>query len=268
MNRPRSWDDYLIPGTSVLRNLQGLSSQQALTSFEEFATRSRMAELQRSPIQGQFDYAHMKAIHRYIFQDVYEWAGQERTAPSGAMTKMGPDVVNHEHPRWDTPWVPYAYFPAGERLTQAAEEEYAALRAQDHLRGLPKQEFTTKLATSWALINVIHSFREGNTRSQFVFFGQLSEQAGYRLDASRFVYGSQLREDFINARYYAQATGNPERLVRALGQAIEPVRVQQREQQSAPIDEIRRRAAELMKQQQGQPVREQSREPRGQEYER
>ena len=49
--------------------------------------------------------------------------------------------------------MPYAYFPAGERLTRAAEEEYAALRAQDHLRGLPQQEFTMKLATSWALIN-------------------------------------------------------------------------------------------------------------------
>jgi cell filamentation protein len=27
---------------------------------------------------GQFDAAHLKAIHRHLFQDVYEWAGRTR----------------------------------------------------------------------------------------------------------------------------------------------------------------------------------------------
>ena len=32
-----------------------------------------------SPTQGQFDTAHLRAIHKRIFQDVYEWAGLFRT---------------------------------------------------------------------------------------------------------------------------------------------------------------------------------------------
>ncbi|MDO5676335.1 MAG: Fic family protein [Propionibacteriaceae bacterium] len=266
MNAQRAWKDYLIPGTDVLRNKVGLTTHADLTAFEEAATRARLLELKRDPIQGQFDYAHMKAIHRYIFQDVYEWAGQERTAPTTPMSKWGPDVVAHPVPQWDTPWVEYSYFPAGERLTRAAEAEYSAIREQNYLKGLPRAEFTTRLATSWALINVIHSFREGNTRSQFVFFSQLSEQAGYRLDVARFGYGAPLREEFVNARYYAQKTGQVDRLVRALGQAIEPIRMQHKE--AAPIDEIRRRAADVLKQRESKASREPVREHQAYGHER
>jgi cell filamentation protein len=31
--------------------------------------------------KGEFDAAHLKAIHRHLFQDVYEWAGRTRDEP-------------------------------------------------------------------------------------------------------------------------------------------------------------------------------------------
>ena len=67
--------------------------------FEEFYTKSRIAELTARPIAGKFDYDHMKAIHWHVFQDVYEWAGEERVGPSAFMTKEG-----------------HAYYPAGPAL--------------------------------------------------------------------------------------------------------------------------------------------------------
>ena len=44
--------------------------------MEERITAVRLTELAERPIEGRFDYDHMKAIHRYLFQDVYEWAGK------------------------------------------------------------------------------------------------------------------------------------------------------------------------------------------------
>lgn len=167
-------------------------------------TRSRMLELAAQPLDGSFDYAHMKAIHRYIFQDIYEWAGQERTAPTdGPMYKDG-----------------HAYYPAGPALTAAAYEEYAKIAASDYLRGLDHGEFVSELAERWGELNVIHSFREGNTRSQFVFFSHLCEQAGYRLDTLAFKVGSSLREEFVLARFHSQDTGRNDRLAAVLGNAI------------------------------------------------
>jgi len=77
----RTWDDYFIPGTSVLRNkftapgkAYGESDPAKLRALEEGAVAFRLAELAAHPIEGRFDYDHMKAIHGYIFQDVYDWA--------------------------------------------------------------------------------------------------------------------------------------------------------------------------------------------------
>ncbi|PPG23332.1 Fic/DOC family protein [Rathayibacter toxicus] len=208
----RTWDDYFIPGTSVLRNKfvtvdkpYGETDPTILRTLEERMSAVRIAELRAHPIEGRFDYDHMKAIHRAIFQDVYDWAGQERVAPTDRMTKDG-----------------HAYYSAGPALTAAAEAEYAKLASKDYLRGLQPKEFVDELAESWGEVNVIHSFREGNTRSQFVFFSQLAEQAGYRIDAAQFVLGAPLRDAFVEARFHSQDTGRNNQLASVLGQAIVP----------------------------------------------
>src|ERR1700683_411471 len=72
-------DPYLYPGTNVLKNLRGLTDPGPLARFEARQTHRRIAELIDTPVLGSFDIAHLKAIHRYIFRDVYEWSGQFRT---------------------------------------------------------------------------------------------------------------------------------------------------------------------------------------------
>ncbi len=210
----RTWDDYFIPGTSVLRNKftgpgrpHGEVDGIVLTQLEEAATALRTGELADEPIDGVFDYPHMKAIHRHIFQDVYDWAGEERVAPVGSfMPKDG-----------------HSYYPAGPTLTEAAEAQYRQLAAKDLLRGLERPDFVHELAEIWGELNVIHSFREGNTRTQFVFFSQLAEQAGYRIESSRFAVGSPLREQCVEARFHSQDTGSNARLEEVLGRAIVPL---------------------------------------------
>lgn len=187
-------------------NPHGQPNAEILRQLEEHMTRSRMIELAANPLDGSFDYAHMKAIHRYIFQDVYEWAGEERTAPIGQrMYKDG-----------------HAYYPAGPALTAAANKEYEKIAAADFLRGLDREEFVTELAERWGELNVIHSFREGNTRSQFIFFAHLCEQAGHPLDTSAFKESGSLRDEFIQARFHSQRTGRNDRLASVLEKALEP----------------------------------------------
>jgi cell filamentation protein len=223
MTKIRSWDDYYVPGTTVLRNLYGYTDQALLTAREEYDTAVRIAELYTSPVRGRFDYAHMKAIHRYVFQDVYEWAGQERVGPVGAfMTKAGPDVVRFAPGDPQAPEVAYAYYPAGAGLGAAADALYARLADKDLLRGLAVGEFVAELAEHWGELNVVHCFREGNTRTQFVFFSWLAEQAGYRIAAERLVPGEPLCGRFVAARFYSQATGDNSRLADVLAQAVEP----------------------------------------------
>src|SRR3954469_16942012 len=74
-----SSDPYLYPGTTVLKNLRGLKDPKALHAYEASSTYRRISELLDSPLPGRFDTFHLKSIHKFIFQDVYTWAGRFRT---------------------------------------------------------------------------------------------------------------------------------------------------------------------------------------------
>jgi protein involved in cell division len=204
------WEDYYIPGTEVLQNRFNETDPAVLRRLEEAKVRGRMILLQHNPVKGHFDFAHMKAIHKFLFQDVYEWAGEERTAPS-----FGEPHMNKEGHR---------YFPAGEPMKVQLDKLYRNLRERDkYLVGLPQDEFVEKYAELWNEINAVHAFREGNTRSQFVFFRQLAEQAGYELDADAFAEGKPLRDEFVKARFEGQDTGYSDCLAEVLNKAIKPL---------------------------------------------
>jgi cell filamentation protein len=67
---------YCYPGTSVLKNKINTRRPDILEQFEAEMTSQRSAEPMPS---GRLNYAHYRAIHRHLFQDVYSWAGKPRT---------------------------------------------------------------------------------------------------------------------------------------------------------------------------------------------
>ncbi len=69
--------DYCYPPDyTVLRNRLDIRDAPALEAAERELVAQRLLE----PVPaGDFDLAHLKAIHRHLFQDVYAWAGEVRT---------------------------------------------------------------------------------------------------------------------------------------------------------------------------------------------
>lgn len=78
-----TWESYFYPppDDKTLRNLVGIRDPQALEQYEYRETRKRGEQLKADPslIEHTYDADHVRAIHRYLFQDVYEWAGDYRT---------------------------------------------------------------------------------------------------------------------------------------------------------------------------------------------
>lgn len=97
----RSWEDYYIPGSNVLRNLlpatekYGEADADRLERFELTLTGSRVVELAGTPVVGAFDLPHLQEVHRRIFFDVYPWAGQLRGAPVSGGQHSHPNRVLH-----------------------------------------------------------------------------------------------------------------------------------------------------------------------------
>ncbi|WP_158726617.1 hypothetical protein [Tomitella fengzijianii] len=78
------WLGYFIPGTEVLRNRIGATSSAALRDAEYDLVEVRIAELRHDPRQlpRTYDLPHLQFLHRYLFQDLFDWAGELRESPT------------------------------------------------------------------------------------------------------------------------------------------------------------------------------------------
>ncbi|MDO4608420.1 MAG: hypothetical protein Q4B40_04430 [Clostridia bacterium] len=66
-------------GTTCLINKLGITDENTLAQIEADITFAKASQLEVNPINGNFDFNHYKAIHEYLFSDLYDWAGKIRT---------------------------------------------------------------------------------------------------------------------------------------------------------------------------------------------
>jgi cell filamentation protein len=154
-------DSYLIAGTKVLRNRLGISDARRLARIERRLVADRIAE--GAPI-GAFDLAHLRAIHRHLFQDVYDWAGELRTV----------EISKGDHQFQFRRYIQTGMHDVHRRLVQSK-----------FLKGLSADEFARQAGIIIGDVNYIHPFREGNGRTQAQYLKQLAAQAGHDLDLRR-----------------------------------------------------------------------------------
>ena len=167
---------YCYPNTEVLINKLGIKNAQKLFDAEKKMTALRMYELQKNPIDGNFDFNHLKKIHKYIFQDVYEWAGEIRTVEIGKGNLF-----------CTTPYI----------------EEYAAsifskYYSQCFSAKKNKNEFVNAFASNYGDLNALHPFREGNGRAQREFARQLCSECGYDFTLANTTHKEMLQASILS----------------------------------------------------------------------
>jgi len=94
MPRYTGADPYLSPASGVLKNRLGITNETTLEQTEAAFVATRSFELSLAPLKGGFDLAHLQAIHRYLFGDVYDWAGELRTID---ISRGGHLFAHHAH---------------------------------------------------------------------------------------------------------------------------------------------------------------------------
>lgn len=158
-----SGDPYLNKESGVLRNLLVLKDQAGLDKAEPSLSFLRTSEMRERPVKGEFDLAHLQEIHKRLFGDVYDWAGQIRQV---------------EIRKGNTA------FALQTAIEGAARQLFALLAQEQQLQGLNIDKFSARAGHYLGEINVLHPFREGNGRTQREFMGQLAEASGYKIDWS------------------------------------------------------------------------------------
>ena len=169
--------DSCYEGTACLINKMDIRNEAELAVTESALTLANISLLEQEPIQGNFDFAHYKAIHKFLFEDLYDWAGEIRTVN---LSKKGTQFV-----------------PADE-IEQVGNAIFAHLAEEDYFRQDDFDTLVEHITEFYCDTNLLHPFREGNGRTQRVFLTQLIRHAGYTID-----FGSMDMDELMIATIHA-----------------------------------------------------------------
>ena len=155
------WDvEYCYQDSNVLINKLNITNNDDLSVAEREITSIKLAYAKQNRIKGNYDLEHLKKIHRFLFEDIYEWAGKLRHV----------NIAKGNQ------------FCLAQNLESYAESIFAKLKAENYL--INAENVPGRLAYYFSEINVLHPFREGNGRTQRLFIEYLALNAGYRVDFS------------------------------------------------------------------------------------
>ncbi|MGN1327340.1 MAG: Fic/DOC family protein [Clostridia bacterium] len=165
---------YCYPGTNTLVNKLNIKDSATLDNYETSMVSLKLMALDKKGITGNFDAKHFVSIHKFLFEDIYPFAGLFRTE------NIAKDYF--QFAEWS-----YIESELNRLLTELKNENY--------LSGLSKGDFTKRLAYYWSELNVLHPFREGNGRTTREFLRQLALKNNYILnlknvDAKEFLNAS------------------------------------------------------------------------------
>ena len=136
----------------ALENKLGLTSSADLAREEERISKKKAAELFEKGILDQLEagkFSALKAIHKYLFDEIYDFAGKIRTANIA---------------KGNFRFVPVIYLEA----------------ALENIDKMPQSNFD-KIVEKYVEMNIAHPFREGNGRSTRIWLDLIFKTELYKV---------------------------------------------------------------------------------------
>jgi cell filamentation protein len=152
--------NYTDPKTGILRNLQDISDPDVLLFVESSAVTKRLQELYVNPIKIK-GIESLFEIHKFLFQDLYAWAGKKRIVE---ISKGGKQFF------------PTSHFDNALKYIDQLIREYKKIPKGNKIL------LAEKLAEILDHVNYLHPFREGNGRTQREFLRLLAYEKGLKLN--------------------------------------------------------------------------------------
>lgn len=164
---------YCYPDSNVLKNKLNIRDNKLLKTAEEEITLIKQMELLKNPIKGIFSKAHLMNIHKFIFEDIYPFAGKIRREQISKADTMfyPPNLIDRE-----------------------LDKVFVKIKEKNMLRETDEEKVFDNLAYVMAELNIIHPFREGNGRSIREFIRLMAKRMGNDLN-----WGNVDKEELLEA---------------------------------------------------------------------
>ena len=154
---------YCYEGTNVLINNFNIHDNKKLQEVERKIVLAKLFELRKNKQIGQFDKKHLVSIHKFLFEDIYPFAGKFRTE----------NIAKG-----------YFSFAEWEYIESELDNLLNKLKEKKFLKDENFDDFVNDICYFMSELNVLHPFREGNGRAIREFIRELAYVNGYLLDFS------------------------------------------------------------------------------------
>ena len=181
-------DPYVL-SNNTLKNKLNITDYEELKQAEADIGFVKLISIQSVQTE-KVNIELLKGIHKYIFEDIFEWAGEFRTVPL------------YKEERFVIPGISLEYGKP-EELEESVKKNIASLnsvRWKDKSIDEKAMEFTKRLAKLWK----VHPFRDGNTRTILAYAYIYAHEHGFPMDMNVFLKKlSRKKDELGNERTYS-----------------------------------------------------------------
>lgn len=147
--------------TSVLINKFNIKDEKALNIMEQSITSTMLAKAMLEIPFNDVDFNFYKMLHKFVFSDIYEWAGKIRTVD---MSKKGTNFCDKN------------------KIEERGNKIFERLKNNAFFSEYNSDEFVLEFTDLYCDLNHLHPFREGNGRIQRLFLSMLIKHIGKSLN--------------------------------------------------------------------------------------
>ena len=164
---------YCYPETDILKNKLNIRDYELLKKAEEDITAIKQFEMLKNPVKGNFTKSHLMNIHKFIFEDVYFFAGKLRKEQISKANTV--------------------FYPP-ELIDRELDRVFKRIISANMVREISEEKIFNNLSYVMAELNIIHPFREGNGRAIREFVRLMAKRCGYTLN-----WGLADKDDILKA---------------------------------------------------------------------
>lgn len=163
---------YTYKNSNVIKNKLNIKDEVKLHEYETEMVAFKLVTLRNIDMsEYEFDAKRLRFIHKYLFEDIYEFAGEYRLEN---ITKDNFMFAQFEY----------------------IEENVESIMNKISIPELKKMDYDAlveKISYFLTELNVLHPFREGNGRTIREFIRQILYELGYDINFSEIPYEEVIR---------------------------------------------------------------------------
>ena len=177
------FDPYCYPGTNVLINKFNVRTNEALDIIEGNITSINLSCFDDIKLlfSDGFNFDSLLDLHRFIFGDIYEWAGTIRETEISKREKLLGGSVKYAYPS-------AIKIKASHCIDHLNKQDWKRLSLDYKI-----ELFAKGIADLWQ----VHPFREGNTRTIITFACEFADANGFPIDRSLLSQNSKYTRDAL-----------------------------------------------------------------------